>query len=282
MSSRCLRARKRATVLFVRRVARKVVAAETLDGDDRSPLQRFNHVLEWLREPRSADGASDRLGVEAAVTRVLVFVPAICAEWELSHRGQRPVVRNADDDREPRSALGAVDERVAKPSVVGIEQLAEAVVAGRNVRRDRRRPTLRRACLDHELGVPTRGGGPGENGVHTRERRRLVPQSGEEPIELGDLPFRFDDHSLTVVEYKAAERMPTREPVDERPETHALDDTGDPKPPSLALRHRPIVAFLTLWGPRGKNRLLIPFGPREFRAGLGGHSCERNDGRKIV
>ena len=66
------------------------------------------------------------------------------------------------------------------------------------------------------------------------------------PIELGDLPFRFDDHSLTVVEHKAAKRVSTREPVDERPETDALNDTGDQKPPSLALRHRVIVAFLTL------------------------------------
>jgi hypothetical protein len=40
--------------------------------------------------------------------------------------------------------------------------------------------------------------------------------------------------------------MPVSEPVDERPETDALDDTGDPKTPSLALRHRAIVAFLTL------------------------------------
>ena len=88
--------------------------------------------------------------------------------------------------------------------------------------------------------------GLGKNGIHTRERRRLVPQSGGEPIELGGLPFGFDDHSLTVVEYEAAELMPAREPVDERPETDALDDTGDPKPPSFALRHRVIVAFLTL------------------------------------
>jgi len=40
--------------------------------------------------------------------------------------------------------------------------------------------------------------------------------------------------------------MSAREPVDERPETYALDETGDPKSPSFALRHRVIVAFLTL------------------------------------
>ena len=231
---------------LVRCIARKVVPAETLDSDDRPRLQRFDHVLEWQREPWPADGARDRLGVEAAVPGVLVLAAAIGAEQEPCHRGQRPVVRNADDDREPRSALRTVDEGVAEPPIVRIEELSEALVAGRDVRRDRRRPTRRRACLDDELGVPTWGRRLGKNGIHTRERGCLATQVGREPIELGGLSLGLDDHSLAVIEYETRELMPTREPVDERPETYALDETGDQKPPSFALRHRVIVAFLTL------------------------------------
>ena len=95
-----------------------------------------------IDEPRArpAVRAGVRLGVEAAVARVLVLGPAARAHREAGHRRQRPVVGDAAHDREARAAVRAVDERVAVAAVGGVEQLGEAVVAGRGVGRDRARP----------------------------------------------------------------------------------------------------------------------------------------------
>ena len=81
-------------------------------------------------------GAGVRLGVEAAVGRVLVLRLAARAHREAGHRRARPVVGDAAHDREARAAVGAVDERVAVAAVGGVEQLAQAVVAGGGVGRD--------------------------------------------------------------------------------------------------------------------------------------------------
>jgi hypothetical protein len=64
---------------LVARVAGQVVAAETLDGEDPALVEHRHRLRERHRELRPADGAGDRLGVEAAVERVLVLPPALGA-----------------------------------------------------------------------------------------------------------------------------------------------------------------------------------------------------------
>ena len=59
--------------LLVRRVAGEVVAAEPLDREDRAVPQQRDRLLERHREPRPADRAGDRLGVEAAVGGIFVL-----------------------------------------------------------------------------------------------------------------------------------------------------------------------------------------------------------------
>ena len=66
-----------------------------------------------------AVGAAHRLGVEAAVGRVVVLGRARPAHREARHRGGGTVVGQPRDDREPRPAVGARDERVPEPAVGG-------------------------------------------------------------------------------------------------------------------------------------------------------------------
>src|ERR671938_155723 len=74
--------------------------------------------------PKARDAGGQRM--EPPILGVLVLAPALGAHREAGHRRQRPVVRDADDDREARSALRAVDERVAVAAILGVEELPEA------------------------------------------------------------------------------------------------------------------------------------------------------------
>ena len=129
----------------------QVVAAEALDRDHRPAAQQPHRLLERHRQARPADGAGDRLGVEAAVARVLVLAPALGAQREAGHGRVRAVVGEAAHDREARAALGAVDERVAVAAIAGIGELAQALVAGGHVGRHERRHRRGGAALDHEV-----------------------------------------------------------------------------------------------------------------------------------
>ena len=132
--------------------AGEVVAADALDRDDRAGDQQRGGCRERVRlgvelEPVAVDqpsarpaapgrrsagrgsggraGPRTRRGSAAHISKPAIVV-------------QRPVVRDAADDREPRAAVGAVDERVAVAAVGGVEQLGQAVVAGRRVGGDQR------------------------------------------------------------------------------------------------------------------------------------------------
>ena len=89
-------------------------------------------------EMRAASGARIRLGVEAAVARVVVFGPALRAHRERFHRGVRAVVGQGLDDAEARATVGAVGERIAMAAVIGIEDFAQAIQARGNVRQHQR------------------------------------------------------------------------------------------------------------------------------------------------
>ena len=89
LSSRCLRARSAATARLVVGAAGEVEAADALDGDDRAVAQRRRGGRDGIAArpsaagaarrpaaPRPAGRARVRLGVEAAVARILVLGPA--------------------------------------------------------------------------------------------------------------------------------------------------------------------------------------------------------------
>jgi hypothetical protein len=89
-------------------------------------------------QPRPAVRTGDRLGVEAAIARVLVFGPAAFAHLEAGHRGERAVIWDAAHDREAGAAVGAVHEWMAEAPAPRIEQLGEAVGTSCGVRRHQR------------------------------------------------------------------------------------------------------------------------------------------------
>ena len=150
-SSRCLRARSRATAASSSARQARWNPPTPLTATIR-PSSRPRDRLVVAAHARPARRARVRLGVEAAVARVVVLGLAGGAHDEAGHRRPRAVVRDAGDDREARAAVRAVDERVAIPPIGRVEELREAGVAGRDVRGDRRvRAPGARALPDHEV-----------------------------------------------------------------------------------------------------------------------------------
>ena len=145
-SSRCLRARSRATASSFARVAGEVVAAEALD-----------------REDRARRGACDTASSSGIDSRGPQTGQAIGSAWKRRSAGSsysrrqsahigKPaivvvgaVVGDGPHDREAWPALRAVQERVAVAAVGRVEELAQAVVAGGDVGRDRGRAARRQA-----------------------------------------------------------------------------------------------------------------------------------------
>ena len=165
-------------------VGGQVIAAQPLHGEDPALPEQFGGRRQRLaladvpgrvpqRQPRPAGRAAGRLGVETAVTGVVVFGGARLAHRERRHGRHRPVVGHIPDDGEPGPAVGAVDERVPEPPVGRIDELAQAVGAGRGVRRYQgpappggpratgRRCPGRLAGGDGEGRRPPGGDGPG-------------------------------------------------------------------------------------------------------------------------
>src|SRR5207248_6552338 len=114
-------------------------------------------------EVRAAIGTAHRLGVEAAVGRVVVLGGAALAHGERRHGGERPVVGHAPHDGEAGPAVGAVGERVAVAAVGLVEQFGQTVVTGGGVGRDQGLALAARPALDNgEAFLPHRrdfGGG---------------------------------------------------------------------------------------------------------------------------
>ena len=178
-------------------VDREVVAAETLDGDDRpggnGPLCRGDDGIGSVDdrplsvEPhlRPADGARRGLRVIPAVRRVVVFAMARRTHHELRHCRGGPVVRKVGDDGEAGTAVGAVRERIPIAPVGRVEHLDHAVVARGDigghrgaVAADRRRlhdreairPSGRNRCSDHRIDT-REGWGITVESLHERRDR---------------------------------------------------------------------------------------------------------------
>ena len=178
---------------------------------------------------RPAVGAGVRLGVEAAVARVLVLGPAALAHLEAGHRRQRPVVGDAADDREARAAVGAVGERVAVAAVGGVEELGQAVGAGGEVRaRPGPRGSPRRSTRAIRNSPSPRGAADSRrHGLDRRQRRRL----GAAAARAARRPRRRRPRPRAPPRARRCSTQPPSaelggEPEDEGPEADALDRAG--------------------------------------------------------
>lgn len=77
--------------------------------------------------------AGIRLGMKAAVKRIVVFGLAGGTHGKVSHGGQGAVVGDVADDGVARPAVGAVGERVVVTPVGGVEDFRQAVGADADV-----------------------------------------------------------------------------------------------------------------------------------------------------
>ena len=180
-------------------------------------------------QPRAAVDARDRLGVEAAVRRVLVLGGAVLAHGEAAHRGVGPVVGQAHGDREARAAVGAVDEGIAAPPVGRVEQLGQAVVTDGEVGRDERAGRRRRVGSRRWRTPARRSGAP----ARARRRRHAPRGAPRRPVGRGTRraaagPLDLDEDAVGVVADVAGQAERGGQAVDEGPEPDPLDQTGHP------------------------------------------------------
>ena len=230
-SSRCLRARSRATASSSSaRHARwkpPMPLTATIAPSSRARTATSMPGVDARPAPR----ASVRLGMEAAVRRVVVLRQAGRAHGKAGHRRAGRSYGTPRHDREARAAVGAVDERVAVAAVGRVEQLEQAVGARGGVGRDGASGRRRGARADREAGP--RSARPSRRAA-TRSTRAAARRAAAVRRTRDRLALDLDEHAERVVQHEAGERELGREPVDERAEADALHDAR-----STRARHPP-------------------------------------------
>ncbi len=222
---------------FVRGVAHQVEAADSLERDDLAGTERVNDRRNRMRQARAADGAADRLGMEAAVGRVVVVARAGCAHGEGRHRGLRPVVGEPARQREARAAMRAGDERIPVETACRIEHIVEAGLAHRRVRHDAGAHGPAFARRNRKACIAQRGEAFDLDRIDAGERRRRAAQAVEEFSGAHALDLEGD--AVGSVAHEAAELEPGREPIGERAEAHALHGATHAQPQA----HRPVIVL---------------------------------------
>jgi hypothetical protein len=166
--------------------------------------------------------------MKAAVAWSSVFASALRALGECPHAGTLSIIWQRLDDREARATVGARNERVAVPPVGGVEELGLTCSADARIGRNRLPPVgVVRALKDGEVFETGRRDGRHIHPVDAGQGRRLLPQGPEELFELGLAPLHLDLDLTGGVANPARQLKPQRQPVNKRPEPHALYDTAD-------------------------------------------------------
>jgi len=156
----------------------------TAEAFQRNDLARGNRLFEKLirvsrdgfavlieAQARAADMAGVRLGVKAAVERVLILFQAVWTHGENGHGRVFPVVRNIVYNCEARAAVRTVGKRVSVVPVSLSVDVGGAVFAKSDIRRDQRVPDSFLAEQNSELLVAERLHGMMADGLNQRERR---------------------------------------------------------------------------------------------------------------
>ena len=231
------------------RIADELEAAEALERDDAAGVQFVKRCGDRVAavdaptvrigqpQARPAQRTGVRLRVEAAIARIVVLALARRALREARHAGLRPVIGQRGGDREARPAVGAVDERIAVTAVGRIGQLIEAGGTHGGIGCDAGADGAVAALDDAEAGR--------RHGIerrrldlhHARQRRRLAAQPCDQRGDRGRRARRLDRHALAIVADAAVQMQLVRQPVDERPEAHALHQPAHADAARLARRH---------------------------------------------
>ena len=181
--------------------ARQVEAAEALDGDDPPRAQRRGggpHRVGGARQARRRRRRAAPTGRSAGHAFGWAWKRrsrgSSYSAWhagahrEAGHRRQRPVVRDAADDREARPAVRAVDERVA---VAAVGRVARARPGTRRTWRCRARRARRarrggRSRRSRKPRSPARGATAVQRTrLDDGQRRRLARQALDEALDRG-------------------------------------------------------------------------------------------------
>ena len=134
---------------------------------------------------RTTAPAGIRLRVKAAIERVVVFGLALGAHGKRSHRGLRPVVRDATRNGKARPAVGAVQKRITIAAVGGVEQFAKTIGAGGGVRGDTGTdPAEHLAGDDAEACLASGRQIAGCHRIDARQRRSLRSEAGKKCLNL--------------------------------------------------------------------------------------------------
>src|SRR5262249_3343464 len=126
-------------------IARQVVAADALDGDDAALAERRGGSPDRIRcgyqgpawtveaQPGTAGRAHNAFRVKSAIAGIVVLAPAAGAHDEARHRRALAVVGERAHHGEPWSARRARQQRVAVASIMRVGQLAQTRLAHRQV-----------------------------------------------------------------------------------------------------------------------------------------------------
>ena len=206
---------------------------------------------------RPAVRAGDRLRVEAAVGRVVVFGGAALAHRERRHRGGRSVVGQGADDGEPGTAVGARHEGVPVTTVARVEQLGDAVVADGDIGRNRGGGAGDRLAFHDTKPAVAQGFSVDIDDVDSTDRRqrwRIRAQPATEFVNACARSLHFEEDRARIVADESGQPKFGGDPVDERTEPHPLNDTGhgEPLPDAIDVHQR--VSHRRGLGPSAPDR----------------------------
>ena len=226
---------------FVGGVHGEVEPADAFDCEHFTAEKPLNRLGNWIFvfdpytlgcfEPdlRAARPAGVWLGVKSPVQGIFVFGPTLGAHGKDSHRGLRPVVRNAARDGETRPAVCAVEKWIAIAAVRGVEQLAKAVGASCGVGWDSG-GDLSQNFTDgnSKTCFPIARQLMRFNGIDAGKEGCLGGEAMEKRIEPKLGTFQLDEHPIGVVPDEAGQMFFCSEPVYEWAKTDTLNDSSNP------------------------------------------------------
>ena len=193
------------------------------------PDRKLRPIAIGERHLRPADRAGIGLGVESAVTWIIVLGLTLRAHVKARHRRGGAIVGYARDDGKARATVGAVCERIPIAPVFGIEQLAQAIGTGCDVGRDQLvsarlalafqdRESLALGCLIEHVD---------RQSLDVRQGRRLRADGQRKGVYSRRQPLGSDLDAGRHVAHPARDAIAFRQAIDERAEPDALHHADD-------------------------------------------------------
>ena len=209
--------------------------AQSLHRHDKPCMQCFRSsadgifTLDFFPRPlpqlglRTATPAGVRLGVKAAIRRVVILRLTRRTHGKNRHRSAWPVIGDVAHDGEARPAVGAVDERIAVSPVRRLEEFPPTVCTDGNVRRDERANFVSGfAAHDAEAGIVTQRSFPHRDVGDARQRRRFCRKARNELFNSPGRPLHFDRHAGGGVADRPIQPANLRQSKHIRPEADSL------------------------------------------------------------